>query len=124
MTRRKKLVCLALCLIAVLGTAGVQAEGATTNICPEVVINESKVHKETLSGKDIASTTYTSGRNDSDSTATKTVTPLNNGQRLRFQTENNKLAEFYFVPFTTSLTLPAYTTCTVEQTFGDAGLRQ
>lgn len=97
---------------------------APAGVYPSVVIDGSKVHKEVLKNKDIARTTYAPGKQDSSSTAKSTITERTSGQCLRFETELNKLSELYFVPFTTSLTVPAQTTCTVKQTFHINGAKQ
>ncbi len=117
MTLRKRILSAVLCLCLVYTMIPVTAEAADTEVKPQIVIDDSKVHKQVQSGSDIRSTTYTPGRSDDKSTAKYTITNLTNGQRIQFSTEQNKLSELYIVPFTTSLEVPANTTCTVTQTF-------
>ncbi len=127
MTLGKRILSAVLCLCLVYTMLPVTletAEAADTEVKPQVVIDESKVHKETLSGNDIASSTYTPGKADTNSTATTTVQNETKGQLLMFQSQSNKLSELYFVPFTTSLEVPANTTCAVTQTFKFAGAKQ
>ena len=120
----KRLLNIALCLCALCALLPSRAAAAPAGVYPRVVIDGSKVHKEVLQKKDIAGTTYAPGKQDSSSTAKSTITESTSGQRLRFETALNKLSELYFIPFTTSLTVPAYTTCTVKQTFHLNGAKQ
>lgn len=124
MARWKRTMCVALCLCALCALLPSRAAAAPAGVYPRVVIDGSKVHKEVLQKKDIAGTTYAPGKQDSGSTAKSTNTESTSGQRLRFETALNKLSELYFVPFTTSLTVPAHTTCTVKQTFHFNGAKQ
>ena len=120
----KRLLNIALCLCALCALLPSRAAAAPAGVYPRVVIDGSKVHKEVLQKKDIAGTTYAPGKQNSSSTAKSTITESTSGQRLRFETALNKLSELYFIPFTTSLTVPAYTTCTVKQTFHLNGAKQ
>ena len=124
MARWKRTMCVALCLYALCALLPSRAAAAPAGVYPSVVIDGSKVHKEVLKKKDIAETTYAPGKQDSDSTAKSTITERTSGQCLQFKTELNKLSELYFVPFTTSLKVPAQTTCTVKQTFHFNGAKQ
>ncbi len=120
MTLRKRILSAVLCLCLVYTMIPVTvetAEAADTEVKPHIVIDDSKVHKQAQSGSDIRSTTYTPGRADTNATGDYTITDITNGQRIRFSTEQNKYSEIYIVPFTTSLEVPANTTCTVTQTF-------
>lgn len=109
---------LCLCLVYTMIPVTVEtAEAADTEVKPQIVIDDSKVHKQAQSGSDIRSTTYTPGRADTNATGSYTITDITNGQRIRFSTEQNRYSEIYIVPFTTSLEVPANTTCTVTQTF-------
>lgn len=136
MTLWKRVVGMALCLCLMctavpMQTQAAQAEqaapavqAADEEVKPQIVIDDSKVHKEVLAKKDIGSSTYSAGRADDKSSAKYTVTNLTNGQRIVFTTDLNKLSELYIVPFTTSLEVPANTTCTVTQTFKFYGANQ
>ena len=124
MARWKRTMCVALCLCALCALLPSRAAAAPAGVYPSVVIDGSKVHKEVLKKKDIAGTTYAPGKQDSDSTAKSTITECTSGQCLRFETALNRLSELYFVPFTTSLKVPAHTTCTVKQTFHINGAKQ
>lgn len=124
MTSCKRILSVVLCLCLLCAAMPTLSQAAPAGVFPEVVVNESQVHKETLAKKDIASTVYAPGATSADSKAKTTVTNLTNGQRLLFQTSSNKLSELYIVPFSTSLKVPAYTTCTVEQTFTFKGAKQ
>lgn len=121
---RKRMLGLTLCLCVLCGLLPSRAAAAPAGVYPGVVIDGSKVHKEVLKEKDIAGTTYAPGKQDSSSTAKSTITKRTSGQCLRFETASNRLSELYFVPFTTSLTVPAQTTCTVKQTFHINGAKQ
>lgn len=124
MSIQKRLVSAALCLCVLWGLLPVRAQAAPEGVYPEVTITAGKVHKEAVGKKEIRQTTYTPGKQDSDSSGESTVTKTDKGQILQFETELNKLSELYFVPFTTKLTVPAHTTCTVEQTFHFNGAKQ
>lgn len=124
MSIQKRLVSAALCLCVLWGLLPMRAQAAPEGVYPEVTITTGKVHKEAVGKKEISQTTYTPGKQDSGSSGKSTVTKTDKGQRLRFETVLNKLSELYFVPFTTSLTVPAHTTCTVEQTFQLSGAKQ
>ena len=130
MTLWKRVVGMALCLCLACTAVPMQTQAAPAvqaadeEVKPQIVIDDSKVHKEVLAKKDIGSSTYSAGRADDKSSAKYTVTNLTNGQRIVFTTDLNKLSELYIVPFTTSLEVPANTTCTVTQTFKFYGANQ
>ncbi len=50
-------------------------------------------------------------------TVVKTETEISNGKRINFKTDLDKNYEYVYYPFTTTLIVPAHTTCTLDQTF-------
>lgn len=83
MTLRKRILSAVLCLCLVYTMLPVTAEAADTEVKPQIVVDDSKVHKEAQSGSDIRSTTYTPGRADTNATGKYTITNITNGQRMR-----------------------------------------
>lgn len=88
MTLWKRVVGMALCLCLMctavpMQTQAAQAEqaapavqAADEEVKPQIVIDDSKVHKQAQSGSDIRNTTYTPGRADTNATGKYTITNI------------------------------------------------
>ena len=117
MTLLKKFLSAVLCLCLFYMAVPMQAAAVTKDIRPKVNESGFILRKDSCAGREISSVGYDGSFTSGEPTVTSTVTDITNGQRLSFETQQNKNTEFCFVQFTTELTVPAYTTCTLDQKF-------
>ncbi len=119
MTLLKRIASVALCLCLGLSllyiAAPMKAKAADAIASPSVKFG--KPYRSCWNpGKDITSMgvgAYLQGQ----PTIVKTETEISNGKRINFKTDQDKNYEYVYYPFTTSLKLPAHTTCTLDQIF-------
>lgn len=82
MTLWKRVVGMALCLCLMCTAVPMQTQAAPAvqaadeEVKPQIVIDDSKVHKQAQSGSDIRNTTYTPGRADTNATGKYTITNI------------------------------------------------
>ena len=119
MTLLKRIESVALCLCLGLSllyiAAPMKAKAADAIASPSVKFG--KPYRSCWNpGKDITSMgvgAYLQGQ----PTIVKSETEISNGKRINFKTDQDKNYEYVYYPFTTSLKLPAHTTCTLDQIF-------
>ena len=119
MTLWKRLLSVALCLCLVYTAVPVSvlAAKADPNAKPTITSYHKTQYFKGGYNYDISSITYYIGAVQGPYTAVCGASDIDNGKNFTVTTESNKNAEFCFFPFTTSLVVPAKTTCTVKQNF-------
>lgn len=111
MTWREKLVCLALCLIAVLGTAGVQAEGATS--LPITFSPSGTTYQYAQSSSDLASLTYSTNTKKATACSASTTLNTDGGITVSLDTGCNKNFKLCYKEIPATVKVPAKTTYSV-----------
>lgn len=113
-------IALCLCLMCTMVPVTVEAARADPNAKPTVSYFKTLRYRSAKETSDFTSITYSPGYKQGRATADCVTTALDNGRdgkNITVTTESNKFAEFGIFPFTTSLVVPARTTCTLEQKF-------